>query len=298
MKPWSRYEPMDVDMSRTAQFEGRTAEEAVARARAALGDSGALRCWKTRRGGVGGFFAKEVFVAGLTPPPGSETTRGRASRAKPGPLGTGSDHAAAAHAAPKAGVESASASVPQDAPDTSARPDDHLFQLVEGTSDQVSLGSLAIPAEAFDEVLAEAQAALTREREGRGIAIPPTSPSPEAQGVATEEPSVSEHDLALPEGGQPGGTAAGGETSTASRSQLLPDPVHDRRLRSPQRRRRDPSQRPGPHHRQRAPPLRRRVDRAVGRLVFRNCGRGFAVWVSRTRTCREDSAPRWTSWSA
>ena len=72
-------------MSGAAQFEGRTAEEAVARARAALGDSGALRCWKTRRGGVGGFFAKEVFVAGLTPPPGSETTRSRASRAMPEP---------------------------------------------------------------------------------------------------------------------------------------------------------------------------------------------------------------------
>ena len=81
MKPWSRNEPIeDADVSGTTQFEGRTAEEAVAHARAALGDAGALRCWKTRRGGVGGFFAKEVFVAGLTPPPGSETTRSKASR--------------------------------------------------------------------------------------------------------------------------------------------------------------------------------------------------------------------------
>ena len=81
MNPWMRDPGSDV--SGTAQFEGRTAEEAVARARAALGDSGALRCWKTRRGGVGGFFAKEVFVAGLTPPPGSETTRSKASRPEP-----------------------------------------------------------------------------------------------------------------------------------------------------------------------------------------------------------------------
>ena len=65
----------------TTQFEGRTAEEAVARARAALGDSGALRCWKTRQGGVGGFFATEVFVASLTPPPGSESPSGKGSRA-------------------------------------------------------------------------------------------------------------------------------------------------------------------------------------------------------------------------
>ena len=59
-------------MSGKTQFEGRTAEEAVARARKALGDSDALRCWKTRKGGVGGFFAREVYVASLTPPPGSE----------------------------------------------------------------------------------------------------------------------------------------------------------------------------------------------------------------------------------
>ena len=91
MKPWLRNEPLDADVSGTAQFEGRTAEEAVARARAALGDAGGLRCWKTRRGGVGGFFAKEVFVAGLTPPPGSETTRSRASRAEPGEARGGSD---------------------------------------------------------------------------------------------------------------------------------------------------------------------------------------------------------------
>ena len=248
---------------------------------------------------MGGFFAKEVFVAGLTPPPGSETTRGRASRAKPGPLGTGSDHAAAAHAAPKAGVESASASVPQDAPDTSARPDDHLFQLVEGTSDQVSLGSLAIPAEAFDEVLAEAQAALTPASE-KAAASPFRPPLPvQKRRVSPPRNQVSPSTIShCPRAANPEARQREAKPRPPRASQLLPDPVHDRRLRSPQRRRRDPSQRPGPHHRQRAPPLRRRVDRAVGRLVFRNCGRGFAVWVSRTRTCREDSAPRWTSWSA
>ena len=168
MKPWSRHEPMDADVSGTTQFEGRTAEEAVARARAALGDSSALRCWKTRRGGVGGFFAKEVFVAGLTPPPGSETMRGKASRAKPGPTGGDAAHALAPDAPQQDGVLPASASGPngQDGQDTPG-PDDHLSRLVEATSDQVSLGSLAIPAEAFDAVLAEAQAALTPRARGK-----------------------------------------------------------------------------------------------------------------------------------
>ena len=141
------------------QFEGRTAEEAVARARKALGDSDALRCWKTRKGGVGGFFAREVFVASLTPPPGSETTRGKGSQ-KPA-RSTGerraprsvSDGSARSH-------DAASAGLPQ--PGGSAEPEDHLSGLVEATADQLSLRSLAIPAGAFDQVLAEAEAALAR----------------------------------------------------------------------------------------------------------------------------------------
>ena len=116
-------------MRGAAQFEGRTAEEAVARARAVLGDAGALRCWKTRRGGVGGFFAKEVFVAGLTPPPGSETTRSKASRSEPDEARGGSDRDPVPRAAPYDGT---------------IRAADHLSGLVEATSDQVSLGSLAI----------------------------------------------------------------------------------------------------------------------------------------------------------
>jgi hypothetical protein len=183
---------MDADMSRTAQFEGRTAEEAVARARAALGDCGALRCWKTRRGGVGGFFAKEVFVAGLTPPPGSETTRGKASRAEPAQKRGGFDRDAVSDAAPEDGTQ----------PTTTADPEDHLSGLVEATSDQVSLGSMAIPAEAFDEVLAEAQAALTREREANSDAVLPAPADPGPQAVDPEEPGVSEQRPVPPDGGQ------------------------------------------------------------------------------------------------
>jgi hypothetical protein len=210
-------------MSGTAQFEGRTAEEAVARARATLGDSGALRCWKTRRGGVGGFFAKEVFVAGLTPPPGSKTTRGRASRAKPGPKETGSGRASVPHAAPEEGTQSA----PESGPfrqDTSAGPEDHLTGLVEATSDQVSLGSLAIPAEAFDQVLAEAQAALTREREGNDVAVPPSPASPGTEVVTPEEPGVAEHELQPPDDGQAGRPPKGRENATASRGPASSEP--------------------------------------------------------------------------
>src|SRR5580658_5179842 len=80
MTSWLRTEsstPAD-----SAQYLGRTPEEALARARTALGPDTELRCWKTRRGGVAGFFTTELYVASLTPPPGAE--RGRSpSRAKP-----------------------------------------------------------------------------------------------------------------------------------------------------------------------------------------------------------------------
>src|ERR1700677_3783641 len=184
MNPWMRKEPLGTEESGAAQFEGRTAEEAVARARAALGEADALRCWKTRRGGVGGFFAKEVFVAGLTPPPGSETTRNKASRPASDEARGGSDRDPAPRAAPYDGTSRAA---------------DHLSGLVEATSDQVSVRSLAIPAEAFDEVLAEAQAALTREREGNAIATPRTPAGPERQTVPTEGPGVSDEQPVPPD---------------------------------------------------------------------------------------------------
>lgn len=54
----------------SGEFVGRSAEEAVERARKALGADARVRCWKTRRGGVLGFFAREVFVAGVNEPRG------------------------------------------------------------------------------------------------------------------------------------------------------------------------------------------------------------------------------------
>jgi hypothetical protein len=223
MKPLSRNEPLDADVSGTTQFEGRTAEEAVARARAALGDDGALRCWKTRRGGVGGFFAKEVFVAGLTPPPGSETTRSKASRAERGEARGGPNRAPGSGAAPYDGTTRAAGQVRRGSKDKSVGPEDHLSGLVEATSDQVSLRSLAIPAEAFDEVLAEAQAALTREREANGVTVPPTLEDSLPQTFATEEPGVSEQEPALHDDGDVGVPPDLRETATAASTPQSPD---------------------------------------------------------------------------
>jgi hypothetical protein len=145
-------------VSGKTQFEGRTAEEAVARARKALGDSDALRCWKTRKGGVGGFFAREVYVASLTPPPGSETTRAKGSRTSSRRTTDGSARSVSDGSARSPGAGAVSPSLPRGTGD----PEDHLSELVEATNDQLSLQSLAIPAGAFDQVLAEAEAALAR----------------------------------------------------------------------------------------------------------------------------------------
>src|SRR5580704_6104937 len=83
MKPWPSTDRSGPDRAAASEYVGRTAEEALSKAAAALGPSAELRCWKTRRGGVGGFFATEVYVAGSTPPPGAERERNRPPRRKP-----------------------------------------------------------------------------------------------------------------------------------------------------------------------------------------------------------------------
>ena len=189
MKPWWCNEPIGVDMSETAQFEGRTAEEAVSRARAALGDAGALRCWKTRRGGVGGFFAREVFVASLTPPPGSEAARGRAARAEPDKKSRVRRRNPVVDGTKSTSVPDPIRRADEEQP---VWPDDHLFGLVEATSDQVSLRSLRIPDEAFDEVLAEAEAALAREAEADELSTPLPSATPPPQAPANDRAGVED----------------------------------------------------------------------------------------------------------
>ena len=62
MKPWPSTDRSGPDRAAAGEYVGRTAQEALSKAAAALGPSAELRCWKTRRGGVGGFFATEVYV--------------------------------------------------------------------------------------------------------------------------------------------------------------------------------------------------------------------------------------------
>jgi hypothetical protein len=130
----------------SGEFEGRTSEEAVRKARAALGDEAAVRCWKTRRGGVLGFFAREAFVAGTEPPVGA-IKRVKTSSRPPRP----GDPAKKEAAAP--------APVPQPQPQPHPQ-QATLSQLVERTSDELTLGSDPVAAAVFSEVLAEAQAAV------------------------------------------------------------------------------------------------------------------------------------------
>jgi hypothetical protein len=202
MKRWWRNEAKGGEVSGRTQFEGRTAEEAVARARKALGDSDALRCWKTRKGGVGGFFAREVYVASLTPPPGSEGARGKGSRT---PSRKPSDGRAARNVS-DGSARSLGAGAPlQSTAGEPIDPQDHLSGLVEATNDQLSLQSLAIPAGAFDQVLAEAEAALARlpasdAEEPSSGRVPPEDGAFEPE-PACDESTGARGDAPAPEGG-------------------------------------------------------------------------------------------------
>ncbi len=139
------------------QFEGRTPEEAVRMARAEFGSDAPVRCWKTRTGGVLGFFAREAFVAGITPPAG----------------------AIKAVKTPRAARELTETEAPEELP---AKPRlappipdrESLSLLVEGTNDELTLGSAPVPAAVFSEVLAEAQAAVNGADVGAHLQWPPS----------------------------------------------------------------------------------------------------------------------------
>jgi hypothetical protein len=151
------------------EFEGRTAAEAVRLARQVLGEEAAVRCWKTRRGGVAGFFAKEAFVAGVTPPEGA-VKRVKVSRAP-------------RRSEPRPSEEEAvSAPAPAPPPELAEGPAEKptLAELVEWTQDEVVLGSELAAGDPFREVLAEAQAAVnaTRLLERPGDHRPTTFPFP------------------------------------------------------------------------------------------------------------------------
>ena len=130
------------------RFEGRTSEEAVQLARQQLGNAAPVRCWKARRGGIFGFFAKEIYVAGIDAPEGSanvdEAARAEANR---------SSIAAWTYDPTRFVAPSEDAwSGPNDGPS--------LAELVESTRDELTLATPNVLETAFIDVLAQAQAAL------------------------------------------------------------------------------------------------------------------------------------------
>ncbi|TAN30998.1 hypothetical protein EPN29_14085 [bacterium] len=150
--------------AKAANFEGRTSEEAIRRARQELPEGVQVRCWKTRRGGILGFFAKETFVAGITPPAHS-VERGESAIKLPSPSQI------------RPGVARTAA---RDFP-AFDRPIDSAFSdLVERTADQVVLGADLVTEAAFSDMLAEAEATLS----DAGVAYrdrlePPCDPKPD-----------------------------------------------------------------------------------------------------------------------
>ncbi len=130
------------------EFEGRTCEQAIARARKALGNETALHCWRVRRGGVFGFFAKETFVAGVTPPQNLVKSAASGALRSELDLADGSTDA----------DDDWSAQLLKYAERTT------LSRLIEETSDEVTLCSDHVPESIFSDVLTEAEAALSKTR--------------------------------------------------------------------------------------------------------------------------------------
>ena len=157
------------------EFEGRTPEQAVARARKVLGNEVELRCWKARRGGIFGFFARETFVAGMCSPENvSKET--------------------------KYAAKVSSLDVPKEC---SAPEDDWAAQLlkyaerttltdlVEKTSDPVTLGSAQAHDVVFSDLLFEAEATLGRIGIVDGGAAEESLPAKECEIALPEAHSIS-----------------------------------------------------------------------------------------------------------
>lgn len=244
MALWSRPEPQSSEPAADGEFLGRTAEEALDAARRALGPTAELRCWKTRRGGIGGFFATEVFVASVNPPAGAlaaaskgrrrrtpqapdDATTGSAGTTAPpvadGPrdVGAGGPHVITpvGRTDPPDPHAPAGPAVPADPTRDDAPPmvtyerparapratgddmTDSLAALADGKTDQLSLNFDAIPSHSFDEVLAEAEAAVAgvtawSDRPGPSVRMvvsppdeavtPPDAGSPDAESAPTD----------------------------------------------------------------------------------------------------------------
>lgn len=133
---------LQLSKTTSGEFEGRTFDEALRLARQELGAEALIRCWRVRRGGVFGFFAKESFVAGLTAPAGAEPSRQRGG-----------------------GQEESTPEAPS-----------HLYDLVEATTDEVTLESDLDLDRDFSRVLAEAEAALIDAVESTEVLVPNGQP--------------------------------------------------------------------------------------------------------------------------
>lgn len=132
----------------SGQFQGRTLDEAVRRARRELGDHALIRCWKVRHGGVLGFFAHEYYVAGLTPP--SNVARD-----------VSSEQVAQPRAADAQSDETNENRFDFELSDVcDALIPAALTEIVESKDDEVTLGAEAATRRAFGEVLAQAEALL------------------------------------------------------------------------------------------------------------------------------------------
>ena len=170
----------------SGEFEGRTAEEAVRLAHAALGEDAAVRCWKTRRGGIGGFFTRETFVAATAPPAGA-VRRVKVTRAAPPRRAAEREQA---HTATKETPE-VTAPRAEDVPEGA-----NLAELVEWTEDEVVLGQDAVADDAFLRVLAEAEAAV----HAAPVLTPSRPSAPASPAVADEGPAEAPTAAVAPEG--------------------------------------------------------------------------------------------------
>lgn len=138
--------------SAPGEFEGRTLDEAVQLARQELGAEVFVRCWKIRRGGLFGFFARETFVAGLTLP--ADATRQVKSSRLARPRRETQEAREATVGATSRSMDSSGQLA------TSIFSQALLADLVEATRDEVTLASDTASDTAFSEVLAQAEAAL------------------------------------------------------------------------------------------------------------------------------------------
>jgi hypothetical protein len=184
------------------RFEGATPEEARTKARRALGDDVVIvRAGRERSGGVLGFFEHEVFVlevdAASVPP---ATHRGSS---KPAP-------------------RSARAGAPAGA--------DALERLIEDIEDHVGLGELtrqargehAVPADAFSDLLDEAEATVAAARPqaqtARFDATPPRPKRPPASSAHPSDPRRSPSQWERSAGGPDEGTTAMHAAATGARA--------------------------------------------------------------------------------